>query len=67
MDIQLFDHVELVADLPDFGLRVGEKGTVVDVFTDPKGYDVEFPGFVIVDVKPEDIRLMQKHRSPATA
>jgi len=34
--------VELVHDLPDEGLAAGAVGTVVEVYTDPPGYEVEF-------------------------
>jgi hypothetical protein len=61
MDIELFDYVELVSDMPEHMLKRGDRGTVVEVFDGPDGFDVEFPGFVLVDVAPGDIRLVQKH------
>ena len=37
------DIVELTEDLPEFGLRQGERGTVVEVFDDPEeAYMLEF-------------------------
>ena len=37
------DIVELTEDLPEFGLRRGERGTVVEVFDDPEeAYMLEF-------------------------
>src|SRR5437660_510422 len=37
------DIVELTEDLPEFGLRRGEQGTVVEVFDDPEvAYVLEF-------------------------
>src|SRR5437764_3434389 len=47
------DIVELTEDLPEFGLRQGERGTVVEVFDNPEeAYMLEF-----VDKSGADSRL----------
>jgi tetratricopeptide (TPR) repeat protein len=39
----LLDNVELVEDLPEYGVKRGEQGVVVEVFDEPdKGYILEF-------------------------
>jgi hypothetical protein len=38
---ELFDVVELLVDLPEFNLRVGMQGAIVECFDDGK-YEVEF-------------------------
>lgn len=40
--IQAFDRVMLNTDLPEFGLRQGDVGTVADIHGDQAGYEVEF-------------------------
>ena len=41
--VALLDVVRLTRDLPDVGLRRGERGTVVEVFDTPEeAYEVEF-------------------------
>jgi len=42
MTLPPYSLVQLVHDLPDRGLTAGLVGTVVEVFTDPPGYEVEF-------------------------
>jgi hypothetical protein len=44
MDIRDLDVVTLVVDLPEYGLKAGDTGTVVNVFDDDleKSYEVEF-------------------------
>ena len=40
---QELDVVELIEDLPEFGLKKGERGTVVVAFDNPdEAYDLEF-------------------------
>ena len=36
------DIIVLVCDLPEHGLKEGDLGTVVHVYHDPAGYEVEF-------------------------
>jgi len=40
--IQLLDVVALTVDLPEYGLRRGQVGTVVEVLAEGKAYEVEF-------------------------
>jgi hypothetical protein len=41
--VQELDVVELTEDLPEFGLKKGERGTVVVAFSNPdEAYDLEF-------------------------
>jgi hypothetical protein len=40
---QLLDVVEILEDLPEFGVRRGERGAVVEVFDEPEeAYIIEF-------------------------
>ncbi len=59
--IQEFEQVALVVDAPQYGLVVGDVGTVVDITTDGKGITVEFFDFVgktvaIVPLYKSDVR-----------
>ena len=40
--LRLFDLAELTQDLPAFGLSAGAIGTVVEIYRDGEGYEVEF-------------------------
>ncbi len=40
--IKLLDVVALTTDLPEYNLRRGQVGTVVDVLADGQAYEVEF-------------------------
>jgi len=40
--IQELDRVVLTADLPEYGLKAGDLGTVVLVHQGAQGYEVEF-------------------------
>jgi hypothetical protein len=40
--IQQFDRVMLNTDLPEFGLKSGDVGTVVDIYGNHEGYEIEF-------------------------
>jgi hypothetical protein len=41
--MELYDTVELTADIPDEGLTAGALGTVVHIFNEPDvAYEVEF-------------------------
>jgi hypothetical protein len=40
--IQLFDRIVLNRDLPDRSLKQGDVGTVVMIYKNGKGYEVEF-------------------------
>ncbi len=40
--IKLFDSVALTDDLPEYNLRRGQVGTVVEILADGKAFEVEF-------------------------
>lgn len=42
MTIREHDVVVLTCDLPEYSLRAGDVGSVVHVYADRKGYEVEF-------------------------
>ena len=42
MDIKLFDGVALVGNLPEYNLRRGQVGTVVEILANGKAFEVEF-------------------------
>lgn len=59
--MNLYDVVELVVDLPEKGLRKGMVGTVVDVYDDPRSFEVEFDDedgveIALLALKPEQLR-----------
>lgn len=74
-----FERIALTVDLPDYQLKVGDIGTVVDVTTNGQQYTIEFftldgETFAVVPVAPDQIRrpghqeianarLMETHRS----
>lgn len=66
--IGLFDVVRLKYDLPDKSAKKGTEGAVLDVYTDPPGYEVEFPGseYPSMGVEPQYLELVWKHVSPET-
>lgn len=41
-DIKLLDVVALTVDLPEYNLRRGQVGTVVEILADGAAYEVEF-------------------------
>ena len=59
--MKLYDVVELAVDLPERGLRVGMVGTVVDVYDDPRAFEVEFDDedgveIALLALRPEQVR-----------
>ena len=40
--IQQFDRVMLEVDLSTYGLKIGDVGTVVEIYGEHDGYEVEF-------------------------
>lgn len=55
------ETVVLRTDVPEFGLRVGDVGTIVMVHGDPAGYEVEFltldgDTVAVVSLSPERLR-----------
>jgi hypothetical protein len=66
----LLDIVELTEDLPEFGVRRGERGAVVEVLDDPEeAYILEFvdksgtSSRLAYWVKPHQITLIKPNRS----
>jgi len=60
--IRELDRVVRVQDLPEHGLKAGDVGTVVHVYGEGEGYEVEFVGgegetVAAVTLRPEDICL----------
>ncbi len=62
---QLFDVVSLTHPLPDEGLRDGAEGTVVEVYGDHEGYEVEFTEgertLALLTLSPADLRVVHRH------
>lgn len=65
----LLDIVELIADLPEFGVKRGERGTVVEVLDEPEeAYILEFvdksgtSSRLAYWVKPHQITLIKSSR-----
>jgi hypothetical protein len=59
--MNLYDVVELAVDLPEKGLREGMTGTIVDVYDDPRAFEVEFDDedgveIALLALKPEQLR-----------
>jgi hypothetical protein len=64
MTMAEFSRVELTEDVPAEGLSTGMIGTIVEVYTDPPAYEVEFiddDGYTIalVALKPDQVRQVQ--------
>lgn len=59
-----YSEIEVVTDVPRYGLKSGAIGTVVDVNTSGGAYEVEFndlpDGAVTATLLPDEIRLAQK-------
>lgn len=67
--IQELERIVLTADLPEYGLKHGDIGTVVLVHRGGKGYEVEFmalDGVAVVSLFPSQIRPLG-HREIANA
>ena len=67
---KLLDIVELVEDLPDYGVKRGEQGVVVEVFDEPvEGYILEFgdpsgtSSRLAYWVKPEQVRTVTSNKA----
>jgi hypothetical protein len=61
--IKEFDQVALTIDLPDFHLKSGDVGVVVDITPNGKQYTLEFFNFdgdtvAVVPVMPSQIRAI---------
>ena len=67
MNVKLFDGVVLTDDLPEYNLRRGQVGTVVDILVDGKAFEVEFSDrdgrtYESVGLRPDQI--MRLHPEP---
>ncbi|MEP7286220.1 MAG: DUF4926 domain-containing protein [Chloroflexota bacterium] len=63
--LEEFAIVALTLDLPDYGLKAGDTGTVVDVVQSGKAYIVEFmtilgKTLVVAEVSPDQIRRVEQ-------
>jgi hypothetical protein len=62
--IEEFEQVALTEDLPEFGLKAGDVGTVVDITPNGKQFTLEFFNFsgetvTVIPVKPVQIRRLE--------
>ncbi len=63
MNIKLFDGVALTSDLPEYNLRRGQVGTVVEILADGKAFEVEFSDrdgrtYQSVGLRPDQIMVL---------
>ena len=63
MNIKLFDRVVLTGDLPEYNLRRGQVGTVVEILADGKAFEVEFSDrdgrtYESVGLRPDQIMVL---------
>ena len=61
--IKLFDSVALTDDLPEYNLRRGQVGTVVEILADGKAFEVEFSDrdgrtYESVGLRPDQIMVL---------
>ena len=64
--IQEHQHAILLVDLPDYGLQVGDVGTVVHVYPDSAAYEIEFFALDgrtldVVTVEAAQVRSVSRH------
>ena len=61
--IKLLDSVVLIDDLPEYNLRRGQVGTVVEILADGKAFEVEFSDrdgrtYESVGLRPDQIMVL---------
>ena len=61
--IKLFDSVALTGDLPEYNLRCGQVGTVVEILANGAAFEVEFSDrdgrtYESVDLRPDQIAVL---------
>ena len=61
--IKLFDSIALTGDLPEYNLRRGQVGTVVEILADGKAFEVEFSDsdgrtYESVGLRPDQIMVL---------
>ncbi|MGW5360727.1 DUF4926 domain-containing protein [Actinopolymorpha pittospori] len=59
--MELYELVELVVDVPDENLSRGMIGTIVEIYNNPPGFEVEFADsdghlIALLGLRPEQIR-----------
>jgi hypothetical protein len=64
--IKEFEQVALTEDLPEFELKAGDVGTVVDITPNGKQFTLEFFNFsgetvAVIPVKPEQVRRLENN------
>lgn len=69
--IEEFDQVALVIDLPEYHLKAGDVGTVVDITANGRQYTLEFFNFAgdtiaVVPVLPDQVRSLGLQEVPHT-
>ncbi len=62
--IEEFEQVALTEDLPDYGLKAGDVGTVVDITPNGRQLTLEFFNFSgetvsVIPVKPTQVRRLE--------
>lgn len=68
-DFKLFDVVALTTDLPDYDLKRGQVGTIVEVLANGKAFEVEFSdksGRTIETIGVEPSPMMRLIYSPGS-
>ena len=63
--IRELDNVVLMRDMPQYGLQAGDVGTVVHVYKQGEGFEVEFVGgegatVAVVTLRREEVRPMRR-------
>jgi hypothetical protein len=61
--IKLFDSVTLASDLPEYNLRRGQVGTVVEILAEGKAFEVEFSDrdgrtYESIGLRPDQIMVL---------
>lgn len=62
--MEMFDSVVLLVDLPDYGLKAGDVGAIVEIFVNPQGLMIEFNSYdgdlvALPIVDPSQVRPMR--------
>ena len=63
MNVKLLDIVALTGDLPEYNLKCGQVGTVVEILADGEAFEVEFSApdgrtFESVGLRPDQIMAL---------
>jgi hypothetical protein len=62
--LELFDVIALTVDLPNENLWSGQVGTIVEIYQNGKGYEVEFVDkngrtYGLLTLRPEQLMLLR--------